>query len=160
MAALDTSTEFDAAEHHRYLQTLPTYAANADCLKHVAWTQDGSSHILANKSDKSDAVLIVVGRVVNDRVFCGPAGNWSSKNSFGSLKTARYQFTISAGEADLLAADFEAAFKMLSKIQGAIAFSPKREHLLVGENEKFHNIRFSTNVFEARPTVSVISSKM
>lgn len=111
--------------------------------------------MLSNKDDKSDAVLIVVGKVVNDRLFCGPAGNWTTKNSYGSLKTAKYQFTIGPPNEEVFATDFEAAFKNLGRIQAAVALSQKREHLLIGENDRFHNIRFSTNVFQPRPTVSI-----
>jgi hypothetical protein len=109
--------------------------------------------MLKNKKDSEDAVIIVVGKVVKDRVYCGPTGNWSTDNCWGSLKTVKYTFSVGKPNDEHFAHDFETAFKMLGKLQSNIAVTRNREHLLVGEGEKVHNIRFTANVFEERPIV-------
>jgi hypothetical protein len=135
------------------MHKLKTYAAAAAFLSHIGWGQDGSAHMVQNKVDKKDSVIIVVGKVINDRLFCRPAGNWSVGNQYGSLKSAKYAFTIGQPDEEVFANDFDIAFKNLAKIQANIASTPHREHLLIGEGEQIHNIRFTANVFEERDMV-------
>jgi len=144
---------FNSRSHRDTMHALANYAAAGSFSSNVAWAQDGSANILKDKKDGEDAVIIVVGKVVKDRVYCGPVGNWSTDNRWGSLKTAKYTFSIGKPDDEHFARDFEAAFKMLGKLQSNIAVSTKREHLLLGEGEKVHNIRFTANVFEERPVV-------
>jgi hypothetical protein len=110
--------------------------------------------MLKNKRDGEDAVVIVIGKVVQDRIYCGPVGNWSTDNRWGSLKTSKYTFSIGKPDDEQFGQDFETAFRMLGKLQSNIAVTRNREHLLLGEGEKIHNIRFTANVFEERPVVS------
>ena len=148
---------FNAPNHRDYLHTLKNYVAAATFLSCVGWGQNGSANTLVEKQNREPAVLIVVGKVVNDRVFCGPSGNWSTNNKFGSLKEAKYQFAIGRPDEELFAKEFDTAFKTLGKVQSGIASTQERQHLLVGEVDKINNIRFSANVFEEREAVSVAS---
>lgn len=109
--------------------------------------------MLRDKSDGSDCVAVVVGKVVNDRLFCGPQGNWSVGGQYGSLKSAKFQLTICRPDEDVFAKEYDVAFKTLGKVQAAIAYTTTREHLLIGEDQKLDNIRFSANVFETRTKV-------
>jgi hypothetical protein len=145
---------FDAPAHRNYLHSLKNYVATAVFLSRVGWGQDGSANMLVDKTDKDPAVLVVVGKVVHDRVYCGPSGNWSINNKYGSLKEAKYQFSIGRPDEDMFAKEFDVAFKTLGKIQAAIASTQDRQHLLMGENDKVNKIRFSANVFEQRDVVS------
>ena len=63
-------------------------------MSHVGWGQDGSANMLIDKTDKDPVVLVVIGKVVHDWVYCGPSGNWSINNKYDSLKEAKYQFSI------------------------------------------------------------------
>jgi hypothetical protein len=67
---------FDCPSHCDAMQAFPNYVANPSFLSNVRWGQEGYSHMLKNMIDKDDAVAIVVGKVINDRLSCGPTGNW------------------------------------------------------------------------------------
>lgn len=145
---------FNSRTHRDYLHTLKSYLPSADFLPSYGWNQDGSANVLVDKQNKEPAVAIIVGKVVHDRVFCGPSGNWSTGNEFGCLKDAKYQFTICRPDDEIFSKDYESSFKTLGKVQSAIATTQDRRNLLVGETEKLNNIRFSGPVFKERDTVS------
>lgn len=144
---------FNSPGHRDYLHSLKFYVAAPSFTKAVGWAQEGSSHILRDNHDGSDCTAIIVGKVVNDRLFCGPQGNWSVGGQFGSLKTAKYQFTVCRPDEDVFAKEYDVAFKALGRVQAAIAHTSTREHLLIGEDHNLNNVRFSANVFETRPKV-------
>lgn len=146
---------FDARIHCDLLHSLKSYLPSVNFLASYGWNQDGSANVLVDKQNKETAVVVVVGKVVHDRVYCGPSGNWSSNNAYGSLKAAKYQFTICCPDEEIFANDFDVAFKTLGKIQAAVASTSDRRNLLVGEADKINNIKFSGPVFEERERVSV-----
>ena len=106
------------------------------------------------QKNKDTAVLIVVGKVIHDRVFCGPTGNYTTNSKYGTLKTTKYQFTIRKPDQQVFAVEFDSAFKNLAKVQAGIAVTPQRQHFLIGENDRVNNIRFTVPVFEERSIVS------
>ena len=96
-----------------------------------------------------------MGKVVHDRVYCGPSGNWSIGNSYRSLKEAKCQLTIWRPDEEVFAKDFDNAFKTIGKVQSTIASSQNRRNLLIGKSELINNICFSAPLFEQRPTMSM-----
>lgn len=110
--------------------------------------------MVKEKITNEDAVLILVGKVLDDRLFCGPSGNWSPNNTFGGLRTAKYNFTLGLPDEDAFTNDFTSAFKTLGTLQNNIASTPHRLHFLLGEGEQFSTLRFATPVFEKREVVS------
>jgi hypothetical protein len=146
---------FDACTHRGLLQSLKSYLTTNNFLASYGWNQDGSANILVDKQNKETAVVIVVGKVVHDRVYCGPSGNWSTNNEYGCLKDAKYQFTICCPDEEIFAQEFDVAFKTLGKIQAAIASTQDRRNLLVGEADKLNNIKFSSSVFKERECVRI-----
>ena len=110
--------------------------------------------MVKEKTTNEDAVLILVGKVLDDRLFCGPSGNWSPNNTFGGLRTAKYNFTLGLPDEDAFTSDFTSAFKTLGTLQNNIASTPHRLHFLLGEGEQFSTLRFATPVFEKREVVS------
>ena len=145
---------FNAHTYKDELHRLKSYTAAPAFLGAFGWSQDGSANILMDKQDKELAILIVVGKVVHDRVYCGPSGNWSIGNSYGSLKEAKCQLTICRPDEEVFAKEFDNAFKTIGKIQSTIASNQDRRNLLIGESELINNIRFSAPLFEQRPAVS------
>jgi hypothetical protein len=144
---------FNSPNHRDSMHTLANYVANAKFMANVKWGQEAYSHILKSRIDNEDAVIIVIGKVSDDRLFCGPSGNWSIGNTYGSLKGAKYVFTLEEPEEQVFVDDFKSAYKTLGKLQANIAATPHRMHLLIGEGEKFTSFRFSTHLFEKRDVV-------
>jgi hypothetical protein len=77
---------FNAHAHRDTMHALTNYVAGATFSANVGWGQDGSADILNDVKTKEDAVVIIVGKVVKDRIYCGTTGNWSTENRYGSLK--------------------------------------------------------------------------
>jgi hypothetical protein len=127
-------------------------------LSNFSWGQDRSADVLVDRHTADPAVVIVVGKVVHDWIYCGTTGNYSANNKYGLLKSAKYQFTIGRPDQDIFANEFDIAFKTFVKVQSGIAATQDRQHFLIGENSKVNNIRFTAPVFEERPTVSLYPS--
>jgi hypothetical protein len=147
---------FNNPNHCDTMHTLKNYIATTTFLSAVGWGRNGSADMLKNKVDKEDAVIIVIRKVNKDRVFCGPNGDWSSANNYGSLKAAKYTFTISCPDEDVFARNFDTAFKALGNIQANIASTQNCELFLLGEGDKVNEIRFSAPVFEERSKVRTV----
>ena len=111
---------FHSSEHHATIIALENYVPTADFLSSVGWAQDGSAKMLKNKSDREDAVLIVIGNVINSHLFCGLSGNWSSGNQYGNLNSAKYSFSIGQPDDKVFAKDFNITFKNLGKLQSTV----------------------------------------
>jgi hypothetical protein len=144
---------FNAPLYRDYLHTLKSYVVSAFFLVSSGWGQDGSANILVEKESAQVAVVIVVGKIIHDRLYCGPTGNYTSNSKFGTLKTAKYQLTIGRPDQEVFANEFDTAFKTLQKVQSGIASTQDRQHFLIGENDKVNNIRFTAPVFDERLTV-------
>ena len=145
---------FNARTHRDYLHSVTSYVAGPTFLPAFGWGQDGSANVLVNKQTNELATVIIVGKVVHDRVYCGPSGTWATGNRWGSLKEAKYQLTLYRPDEEIFANEFDAAFRNLGKVQSSIAVTQDRKNLLIGENEKINNVRFSASVFEQRERVS------
>ena len=145
---------FNAPLYRDYLHKLKSYVAAAAFLGAFGWGQDGSANILVDKQTADIAVAVVVGKVIHDRVYCGPSGNYTSNSKYSTLKTAKYQLTIGRPDQEVFAKEFDTAFKTLRKVQSGIVSTNDRHHF--GENDKVNNMRFTAPVFEERLTVSTI----
>ena len=146
---------FNARTHRDYLHSIKTYVAAPSFLSSFGWGQDGSANVLVDKQSNDLATIVVVGKVVHDRIFCGPSGTWAAGNKWGSLKDAKYQLTLYRPDDEIFGQEFNTAFKMLGKVQSSIAMTQDRKNFLIGENERVNNIRFSAPIFEEREIVSI-----
>jgi hypothetical protein len=147
---------FNAPLYRDYLHKFKSYVAAAAFLGAFGWGQDGSANILVEKETADIAVAVVVGKIIHDRVYCGPTGNYTSNSKYDTLKTAKYQLTIGRPDQEVFAKEFDTAFKTLGKVQSGITSTNDHQHFLIGENDKVNNMRFTAPVFEERPTVSSI----
>ena len=150
---------FNSPAHRDSLHGLANYVTTATFLTKVGWKQDGYAHMVKEKFTNEDAVLILVGKVLDDHLFCGPSGNWSPNNTFGGLKTAKYNFTLGQPDENVFTEDFTFTFKALGALQNNIMSTSHRLHFLLGKGEQFHTLRFATPVFEKREDVSRTSTK-
>jgi hypothetical protein len=146
---------FNMCAHEDELHGLKSYTAVPTFLGAFRWSQDRLANVLVDKQTKELAILIVVGKVVHDHVYCGPSRNWSIRNSYRSLKEAKCQLTICRPDKEVFAMDFDNAFKTIGKVQSTIASSQDRRNLLISKSELINNICFSAPLFEQRPTMSM-----
>ena len=128
------------------------YGASAEFVASVVWGNARSGHVLLEKSpadqSRTNAVVSVVGRVVEDRLNCGPEGNYVNKD-FGKLETAKYQLRLAKPTDTPFAPDFDKVAENLKIIRTQRAATQDRRNLIV-EDEVELLLRFADNVFEKR----------
>lgn len=111
--------------------------------------------MLKEKESGLSAVLIVVGKAFGDRILCGPQGNHVVDNRFNTpLSKAKFVLLLGKPDIPVYASDWAEAFATLSKVQGGISKTSTRKNFLIGEGDGFTNMRFTTNVFQKRSSVS------
>ena len=107
--------------------------------------------MLVEKPAGCDMVAVVVGKVIDSRLNCGPVG--SHRLQYGPLEKAKYQFTIGQPDEPVLAQEFEKAVAALVKLQAFIGRTGHPRYLVINEGIST-NLRFSSPIFE--PWVSSI----
>ena len=147
---------FNARAHRDYLHSVQTYLTSPTFLSSFGWGQDSSANVLVDKQANDLTTVIVVGKVVHNRIFCRPTGTWSTGNRWGCLRDAKYQLTLHRPDKEIFATEFHNTLKTLGKVQASIAATHDRKNLLLGEDEKVNNIRFSMAIFEERDTVRIL----
>jgi hypothetical protein len=136
-----------------YLLQNKAYATSADFLRSIGWPWPWQKYgeALVNKSTSENAIITVVGRVLERRLDCGPTGNF--KGRYGPLKKAKYHLLLEKPCGTPFASDFDKIVAVLSKIQGAIASSSNcLDHLIVPD-APLKLLRFTRNIFTKRDCV-------
>ncbi|KAH9008174.1 hypothetical protein EDB84DRAFT_1250467, partial [Lactarius hengduanensis] len=105
------------------------YVRSPALLPSVRWEQGKAGNVLSDKTDKTDAVMSIVGRTLGNRMNCDPHGNFTWK--YGSLETAKFQLQLRKPAGTPFEKDFEKVFKMFTKIQGQAAATQDRRYFLV-----------------------------
>ncbi|KAF8256482.1 hypothetical protein EI94DRAFT_1645826, partial [Lactarius quietus] len=96
--------------------------------------------------------LSVVGHVVEQRLDCGPTGNYVT-GEFRSLENAKYQLQLTKPTGTPFAKDYEIALNTSKNMQGQVATTGDRRNFIVADG-KNENFRFTKDVFEKRVRVS------
>lgn len=139
-------TTYIEKDHHDTLRRLHGYAAGPNLLTSLGWQRQKGGHQVVEKPAGLPVVLILVGRVADDGMRCGPIGNLSSYNT---LATSKFQFTLSRPDNTAFASDFDKAIDTLLKLQKTIASTDIQRNLIcVDKAEKY--LRFTSPMFQQR----------
>jgi hypothetical protein len=141
---------FNSPAYHDAMRSVPNYLGSCAGLNAWGWKQVGTSAVAVEKSSGEDAVFILVGKVVDSRFRCGPAGNYNERyKADNPLSKAKYQLSVGVPDEPALVSDFNKAFDMLLQLQGTVANTSDRRYLAVLQG-KIRNICLSARVFEER----------
>jgi hypothetical protein len=115
----------------------------------VRWANEKSGHVLLEKMEKekstrTKAVVSVVGRVLEDRLNCGPNGNFINK-VYGSLRKAKYQLRLAKPTETPFGSDFDTVQDNVRILQAQRAATETHKNFIDDDE-----LRFSENVFEQR----------
>ncbi|KAH9033408.1 hypothetical protein EDB85DRAFT_1832833, partial [Lactarius pseudohatsudake] len=125
------------------------YVGSPGFLPAVCWEQGKNGNVVSDKIGKTDAVMSIVGRVLESRLNCEPHGNFNPK--YGPLEGAKFQLQLVKPAGTPFEKDFEKAFDVLTKVQGQAASTQDRRNFIVTEAGN-KNFRFGERVFEKRAT--------
>jgi hypothetical protein len=138
---------FNSPAHRTQLQALRSYVPTALFLSAIGWKQNGSGHILVDKTSREEMTCVVVGKVNDYRLNCSPIGNY--RKEYPPLGKAKLQHTLGRPDEPAFVRDFEDAVKSLSKAQGTVASTSNRLNMLTMEGQD-QSIRFTAPIFEKR----------
>ena len=127
-------------------------------LQNVRWQYDDVGHVLVDTSSGSNMVAVVVARVLEHQLQCGPAGNYfESDSKLFTLATAKYLLQLGRPIGSVFAADYDKVLENIAKIQAQIASTQDRRNFLVADGG-IRNLRFARNIFEKRVRITIIPS--
>ncbi|KAN0130405.1 hypothetical protein V8E53_011806 [Lactarius tabidus] len=140
--------EHDLTISRAKLLKLNAYTANNNCHSAVSWHSQKTGNILINSLSSANAVLAVVGEVLENCLDCSASGNYHKYNG-QSLSKAKYQLLLGKPTKSPFSDDFNSAIKNLSGIQSAIAVWPDWENLIITDKQQ-KTLRFTQEIFEER----------
>ena len=141
---------FNSVEHRSGLLDTEAYLAHPNFIKTVGFKQSGNGNILVDKITRDPKIIIAIGKVINYRLRCGPAGTYSADSEFGSLATSKFQFYLAQPDEEIWQPDFKKHWDILTTIQDSIAHSGSTRRNLLEMNGQNKNIRFAMPMFEIR----------
>jgi hypothetical protein len=141
---------FNAPLYRDNMRKLTNYLGSAVGLDAWGWKQEGTGVVAVEKSNREEAVFIMVGKVVDSRFRCGPVGNYNMRYKDDTpLQKAKYQLSIGVPDEPALVDDFNKAFALLKQLQTTVAAGSDKRYLLVDKNG-IRNVSLSSKVFTER----------
>lgn len=132
------------------------YGAAAQFSSTYSWHALKTGDVLINSHNKQNAVVSIVGRVLENRLDCTPSGNFADR-SFDKLATAKFQLLLGKPDDTIFTTDFDTAMQHLVELQQKISPGKPGQNLIVFERDK-KVLRFTRPVFDVRqPPLSGLS---
>ena len=136
-------------EYRANLMESDTYAVRDDFAKDVQWRRDGAGHVLIEKTSTENVLGSVVGRVLDERLFCGPGGTFY-KVKYGNLDGAKFQLLLGRPDNTPFEKDFDIVVRKLKSLQAKINKSGSDNRHLIIEDIDGLRIWFTRNIFKKR----------
>ncbi|RDB22881.1 hypothetical protein Hypma_009994 [Hypsizygus marmoreus] len=132
------------------LLRIASYVANGRFLALIGWRREGMGNVLVAKKTGEKLVCVIVGQIIDERLSCGPIGNFVPGGPFPKpLDAAKYTFLLGRPLDPDFANDFDQAVRTIKNWEGAIAMTDDRRYFIdvVGKEPV---LKFSAAVFEKR----------
>jgi hypothetical protein len=140
--------QHDLSHYRDGLLTVHCYCPNNAINSSVSWLAQRNGDILINPDTKQNAVLSVVGRVLDNHLDCSVLGNHGNRPA-EKLPSVKYHLLLGKPTDTVFADNFETTLDNLSQIEKKMASSAKYENLIVYERG-VRVLRFMCSVFETR----------
>lgn len=124
------------------------YTANNHCCSAFLWHSQKNGDILIDKLSNANAVLAVVGEVLENRLDCSPSGNYHERKG-QTLEKSKFELLLGKPMKTPFADDFDTTIKNLTSFQNLIAVWPDRENLICFDKRQ-RSLRFTREIFEER----------
>lgn len=126
------------------------YIPSPHFLQSVRWQYEDTGHVLVDTSMSSNFVVVVVGRVLEHRLYCAPNSNYlvsDSESKFGNLSTAKFQLQLGRPIGTVFAMAFDKVLENAAKVQAQLASTQDRRNFLISDGGIW-NLRFTCKIFE------------
>ena len=123
---------------HTHLLNSNSYVASSGCKNFVAWYMEKVGHVLIEPDTKKNAVLAIVGKVLENCLDCNRHGNFRKQNFQSGCKTmdkAKYQVMLGKPDNTPFADNFNIAVDTLATLQDKIAHGPDCKNLIIKEQQ-------------------------
>ena len=137
-----------AAYRYQLLQS-KCYVPSPSFVQNTRWQYDDTGHVLIDISTNTNAVAIVIARVLEHNLFCGPNSNYDKDAKFGTLAAAKYHLQLGRPTGTVFAIDYDKVLENAAKLQSQIASTQDRRNFIVADGV-IRNLRFTRKVFEQR----------
>jgi hypothetical protein len=113
------------------LSQLPFYAGAEGFVRTVGWKKRGTGNVMVDKSNGDDCTAIAVGQVLDDRLCCGPLGNFSDSGTYKkAYQDAKFTLILGRPSHQAFITDFDKAIQNLNTAQTRIAMTDSHRHML------------------------------
>ena len=144
--------EHDLVPRRTRLLKSNSYVASPGCKTSVTWYKQKAGHVLIDPESRTNAVLAVVGKVLESRLDCDGHGNFRKRvfqDGVEMLDKAKYQLLLGKPNDTPFADDFDVAIDTLSAMQANTAIGVDRQNLIIRERQE-KSLRFTREIFEPR----------
>lgn len=137
-----------AAYRYQLLQS-KCYVPSPSFVQNTRWQYDDTGHVLVDISTNTNMVAVVIARVLEHNLYCGPNGNYDKGSKFGSLAVAKYHLQLGRPTGTVFAIDYDKLLENAAKLQSQIASTQDRRNFIIADGV-IRNLRFTRRVFEER----------
>ena len=151
---LDTLTPYRS----RLLQS-KYYAAGPVFIENTQWQHEYNGHVLSDVSTGGNLVGAIVGRVLKNRLSCGPNGNYVNATSdFLTLATSKYGLQLGRPIGTPFELDYDKVLENVGILQAQVASTNERLNFVATDGGD-RILRFSRKVFQkrVRPCLSCLT---
>ena len=106
------------------------YSATAQFSSTYFWHALKTGNVLIDSCNKQNAVISIVGRILENRLDCTPSGNFTD-HSFDKLATAKFQLLLGKPDDTIFTADLNTAMQNLDNLQQKISPGKPGQNLIV-----------------------------
>ncbi|KAN0141070.1 hypothetical protein V8E53_000826, partial [Lactarius tabidus] len=140
--------QHNLSRYRDQLLTVDCHGASKTFTSSVSWLPQRTGNILVDSKTNQNAVISVVGRVLDNRLDCSSLGN-HGKRPPAKFPTAKFHLLLGKPTKTIFADDFDITMKNLENIQDNIGSTKNHQNLVVCERGD-HALRFTRSVFETR----------
>ncbi|KAN0130933.1 hypothetical protein V8E53_011311 [Lactarius tabidus] len=140
--------QHNLSRYRDQLLTVDCHGASKTFTSSVSWLPQRTGNILVDLKTNQNAVISVVGCVLDNRLDCSSLGN-HGKRPPAKFPTAKFHLLLGKPTKTIFADDFDIMMKNLENIQDNIGSTKNHQNLVVCERGD-HALRFTRSVFETR----------
>jgi hypothetical protein len=122
---------FDATAYRDQIESMLICVGNPGFLPSAGWVQNMSGHELVYKNSGEILVGVLVAKISEFRLQCGPSGNFRADSNFQrDFKKAKFQFNAGVPDDPILESTFQNTIANLVKLQKTRSVTGVNRNLL------------------------------
>lgn len=141
---------FNSVTYRQDLINVPNNVTHPSFSQLSGWAKEDSGHRLVNRKTNEEMVGIIVGKISEYRLLCGPVGNFHLDSKFAKdYSAAKFQLDLGIPDEPALVPIFKSSVATLLKVEKNISTTKDNRYLLTDSGD-MTTIQFSSKLFEKR----------